>query len=218
MVGFGFFCFSQVFVVHGFSKPQFWLNKVTELHFSCKSVSVCSFWRSKASLWYRHCSCWALWVCWIMQPHVKFLSPYTENIPTPPLQRSHKIAINQYVTINIHYQLHNEQTEVCKKAMMNINIGQKGEETWEWASGYDTWQHISPSADVQRNSRAEAEGKAVHCRPAGSEQAPVCFRRQNQLNYAGSQRWGHQWHRSYLGVNVCVHAMFSSGIYCGITL
>lgn len=64
--------------------------------------------------------------------------------------------------------------------MMNINTGQKGEETWDRAWGYSTPQHISPRADVRRNSRTEAEGTTAHHRPAGSEQAPVCFQRQKQ--------------------------------------
>lgn len=66
--------------------------------------------------------------------------------------------------------------------MMNINIGQKGEENWEQegASGYDTPQPVSPGADVRGNSRAEAEGKDSTLQTCRSEQAPVHFRRQKK--------------------------------------
>lgn len=105
-----------------------------------------------------------------------------EKLPTLPLQRSHKIAINQYINQNSLSAPQPLNAKFCKKAMMNINTGQREEENWEWegASGYNTPQHVSPGADVQRNSRAEAEGKTACCRPAEVSRHQYVFRGRNR--------------------------------------
>lgn len=94
--------------------------------------------------------------------------------------------------------------ELCKKAVLNINTGGKGEESWEreWAREYNTPQHTSPSADVQRKSRATAEGKTGHWRLAGSEQAPGCFQRQKQSSVMQGLKGDKIPDNE---VNICVH-------------
>lgn len=77
--GWGLFCFSQAFVVHGFSKPQFWLNRVPELLFwKCLSV----LFSEKQGVSFMHCSSWERCVGWITQPHVELFSPNMQKLPT----------------------------------------------------------------------------------------------------------------------------------------